>query len=173
MPRVQNNSVATPDSVFLGLHALFNFSYDPCPLNGWDSGTAPNGLEERWGWSTFCNPPYSDPAPWLAKAAIESELYGSNIVFLIPAHVETHYWREHVWPHASQIWICSTGIIFPGYRIKFPMPMAVVIYGHYPDVPQADHNGQLTIDRYCFRVLILREAPRNRNFFSGVALGQQ
>ncbi len=173
MPRVQNNGVATPDSLFNPLHKLFEFTYDPCPLNAYERGEAPDGLQERWGMSTFCNPPYSEPAPWLAWGATQYELYGTRTVFLVPAHIETQYWRQHVWPYASQIWLCTTGVIFPGFKIKFPMPMSLVIYGHYPDVPPLENNEELLVGRYCFRILVLREAPRNRRFFTRSALGQQ
>ncbi len=173
MKRKPNNSVATPDGLFLPLHKMFNFTYDPCPMNFYEQGIAPDGLTERWGLSSFCNPPYSDIPPWVAWGAYQAELYGTKSVFLMPAHIETHYWHAYVWPYASEIWMCWSGVIFPGFGIKFPIPMAVVIYGHYDDLPPRKHNEVLVVGRYCFRVIILRQPPFNRLFYTRSALGQE
>lgn len=129
-----NDSVPTLDTLFSDLDAIFHFDYDPCPLNGLTTVGVPDGLATAWGPTTFVNPPYSDIAQWLAAAVNNLAVYGSRSVVLIPAHVETLYWDKLVTPWASEIWQCVGGLRFEGYKSKFSMPMALVLYGQFDDV---------------------------------------
>jgi hypothetical protein len=65
--------------------------YDPC-------GENPLGLRDFEGlgsWPTdvpvFLNPPYSDPAPWLARAA----KHGGPIVCLVKSDHSTLWWQRY------------------------------------------------------------------------------
>lgn len=156
----KDDSVATPDSLFDQLDAYFGgFTYDPCPLHGLGDSAVPNGLETAWGRTVFCNPPYSDIAPWLFKACLELVEYGTRCVFLMPAHIECHYWDDYVYPYASEIWVCTSGIVFPGFRCKLPMPMSIVLYGDFPQKDRT-HNTPLVLGRYVFRLLFLQQRIR-------------
>lgn len=128
-----NDSVGTPIPLYDDLDAMFSFTYDPCPLNGKDDPNVPNGLEQRWGWTSFINPPYSQIVVWLAWAVYQMYTYGTRSVFLIPAHVETLYWHHYVLEHASEVWFCCTGLRFAGYAEKFSMPMCLIIFGALDD----------------------------------------
>ncbi len=72
---------------------LFSHWYDPCPYNpDYDRGIHGDGLEQAWGWSTFVNPPYSNPLPWVKKAIEEAEL-GKTIVMLLRHDSSTEWYR--------------------------------------------------------------------------------
>ena len=55
-----------------------------------------SGLVASWaGERVYCNPPYSDIAPWLAKAWQESR--AELIVMLLPANrTEQPWWQEYI-----------------------------------------------------------------------------
>lgn len=55
-----------------------------------------DALEDLWsayGRRAWCNPPYSDPRPWLEKAAIEAKR-GVRTTFLLPGDTSTKWWQE-------------------------------------------------------------------------------
>jgi DNA N-6-adenine-methyltransferase (Dam) len=160
--RPPNNTVATPNDLFDALDAFFHFTYDPCPAGGEFDDAVPNGLTARWGPSVFLNPPYSDIEPWMTKAFIEYMHFGTSIVCLMPAHPETQYWVHYVWPVAREIWFCTTGVIFPGYKVKLPMAMCIVVFG-FSDLPAYPFqcNDTLSLGRYRFRIVRLRGLAGN------------
>jgi len=61
---------------------------------GWDDPALPlrtDGLTRAWGPRTYCNPPYSRPGPWVAKAISEARL-GKLIVMLLQNDSSTRWW---------------------------------------------------------------------------------
>jgi len=61
------DSWATPKWVM----ELFKDYYDPCPLNdNWEV----DGLKTEWKNKTYCNPPFSNPLPWVKKAIEENNI---------------------------------------------------------------------------------------------------
>jgi phage N-6-adenine-methyltransferase len=62
---------------------------------------AEEGLERPWGGRVWCNPPYSDIEPWVAKAHQEiSRLVVELIVMLLPANrTEQGWWQRQVEPY--------------------------------------------------------------------------
>jgi len=84
---------------------------------------------EEWRDAGPCwmNPPYSNPAPWLEKAHAVQDAGG--IVFaLIPAALETRYFRDHVTGVADTILILSRRIRFVGATASAKGPNVVAIY---------------------------------------------
>lgn len=67
-----------------------------------------DGLAQSWaGHRVWCNPPYSDIAPWVAKAWAEER--AELIVMLLPANrTEQSWWQELVEPHRDR----------PGSRLR-------------------------------------------------------
>ncbi len=94
---------ATTPEVFDPLHARFGFTIDV-------SAAAHNtkcerfysieedGLQQSWaGETVWCNPPYSNIGPWVAKAWEESD--NATIVMLLPANrTEQLWWQDMVEP---------------------------------------------------------------------------
>lgn len=74
----------TPESWYAALDAEFGFTLDPCRMDEF------NGLTRSWvGERVYCNPPYKDIAPWLAKAR-EAALS----VYLLPSRTGTEWWHR-------------------------------------------------------------------------------
>lgn len=70
----------------------------------------------------YCNPPYSNPKPWLRRAACEA----CEIILLVN-YDATEAWRLYGWP--------ADALCFPDHRIKFigpksgtPRAASAVIY---------------------------------------------
>ena len=65
-----------------------------------DGLTAPAaGLAGDVAW---CNPPWSDVGPWLARCYALSR-QGWRVVALVPLRPSTRAWGAHVWPRASEV----------------------------------------------------------------------
>jgi site-specific DNA-methyltransferase (adenine-specific) len=111
---------ATPKEVYDGLDSEFHFNDDPCPLYGAENTN--DGLVRDWGTSTFLNPPYSNPTPWVEKAYKES-LKGKIVVGLLRGDTSTRWFHEWVLGKAE--------IRFIRGRLKFnnagPAPFASII----------------------------------------------
>lgn|SRR4030043_349400 len=110
----------TPPDLYAELDAEFRFNDDPCPLSG------TGGLDREWGTSTFMNPPYSNPTPWVKKAYEES-LKGKTVVGLLRGETSTRWFHDWV--------IDKSEIRFVKGRIKFngkPAPFASIIVVWWP-----------------------------------------
>ena len=97
------DSWATPKWVM----ELFKDYYDPCPLNNnWEV----DGLKTEWKNKTYCNPPFSNPLPWVKKA-IEENKKGKMIVIMLNVDMTTKWFRELLDNNAH--------FIYFGERLKF------------------------------------------------------
>jgi phage N-6-adenine-methyltransferase len=96
----------TPDSIWLPLHQRYGFTLDVA-ASAENAKTAryftveDDGLARSWaGERVWCNPPYSDIRPWVAKAWQSMNDPGGPspvIVMLLPANrTEQAWWQELV-----------------------------------------------------------------------------
>ena len=136
----------TPPEIFDPLDAEFDFDLDVCaderntkcqffmgPI------VVTDGLKEDWSaWkdtrTTWCNPPFSNLAAWIAKNAEQSKK-GLTCVMLIPARTDTRAWHKFIYDATK--WRFRPGVevrFLPG-RVKFvggehctPFPSCVVIF---------------------------------------------
>lgn len=97
----------TPPEVISRLEAEFGaFDLDPCCRKETAKASMyftenDNGLAHPWLGRVFLNPPYSKPAPWLAKALEETASGRATlIVALLPVRTDTRWFHELVLPHA-------------------------------------------------------------------------
>lgn len=90
-----------------------------------------DGLTDPWPGSggVFCNPPYSNVGPWLARCAAAGR--DRLVVAMVPARTEIGAWHDHVWPSAA--------VVFPRGRPRFVAPDGRV-YG----------NGKVAIALPCW-----------------------
>lgn len=89
----KNDTWLTPP---LLLEALGRFDLDPCCSFRMPWKTARrmiclprDGLKERWVGRVWCNPPYSDPLPWVEKMASHD-----NGIMLLPAKSFETRWGQ-------------------------------------------------------------------------------
>ncbi len=107
-PAGRTDNWFTPMALFEPLHAQYRFTLDPCgdreaPVTQkigrhFSERSGANGLDAPWiGERVFCNPPYSDIAPWVEKAEREILDGCPLVVMLVPANrTEQPWWQKHV-----------------------------------------------------------------------------
>ena len=80
---------------------MFKDYFDPTPLN---NNPTINALEIEWKDKTYCNPPYSNPLPFVKKA-IEESKKGKLIVLLLKMDTSTKWFKELQEAGAHFLWI--------------------------------------------------------------------
>lgn len=90
----------TPDWLYNKLDDIFNFDFDPCPLNA-DF----DGLSIEWGKSNFVNPPYNRILkPKFIQKAFEEWKKNKTCVLLIPSATDTVQFHDLILPESR---VCS------------------------------------------------------------------
>ena len=85
-----------------------------------------NGLEWPWMTWTWCNPPFSNIAPWVRKAWEES-LKGASSAVLIPSSVGANWWKD--WVHdKAHVLLLNGRITFVGQEHPYPKDCALLLY---------------------------------------------
>ena len=112
---------STPTETFSALDAEFKFNDDPCPLGGNE-----NGLLREWLSPCFVNPPYSEIAPWMEKAKLESDA-GKTVVLLVPSRTDTRWWHEYAMK-AAEIRFIRGRLKFGDAKTGAPFPSCVVVF---------------------------------------------
>lgn len=104
---------ALPPEDFAHLNDRFRFSVDVAASEKNAKLTRfytqdDDGLAESWAFErVYCNPPYSNPRPWVEKAI--SEVGAALIVMLLPANrTEQSWWQELIEPQRDK----------PGSRLR-------------------------------------------------------
>lgn len=86
---------------------IVQFDLDPCATKS--TAKAPkyytiddNGLKKKWLGRVFVNPPFSNPLPWVRKAARQVEKGNADVVvMLLPCSMATNWFHEWVLPYAQ------------------------------------------------------------------------
>lgn len=84
--------------------------------------------EKIGGWM-WCNPPFNDIAPWVAKAA-ESSARGASIAMLVPASTGANWWRDYV-HDIAHILLLNGRLTFVGESDPYPKDCALLLYTKY------------------------------------------
>jgi phage N-6-adenine-methyltransferase len=88
-----------------------------------------NSLVQPWNFSPgfgWCNPPFSDLAPW-ARKGYEESLKGARTTMLVPASVGSNWWRD--WTHdKAHVLFLNGRITFVGHEDPYPKDLALLIY---------------------------------------------
>jgi phage N-6-adenine-methyltransferase len=97
----KSDEQTTPRWVFDGLTDIFCFNLDAAATKEnalckmyYDQHS--NGLESRWGSSTWCNPPYSrgQVIQWVSKAADEYLWHENSSLLLLQGDISTKWFRK-------------------------------------------------------------------------------
>lgn len=118
----KNDIVETPKDFYNELDSVFNFDFDPCPIN-----PTFNGLEVDWGQRNFVNPPFSKISEWVQKAVIEQNKNKTSLL-LITFRPNTNYWFQHILPNVKTIIIMRKGLTYKGYERPLPVPQCLVLF---------------------------------------------
>lgn len=123
---------ATPQDLFDKLHAEFHFTLDVCALP--DSAKceyyytpAEDAFKHPWPGVCWMNPPYGrEIGRWMERAFRAPEWWGSTVVCLVPARVDTRWW----WDFASQgeVRFLKGRLKFGGHVNSAPFPSALAIF---------------------------------------------
>src|SRR5438445_12205391 len=111
----------TPSTLYEALNEEFNFTYDPCPIEGED------GLACSWeGNRVYCNPPYGPKV----RAFLEKAKEATLAVYLLPARTDTKWFHEIVLPLANDIRFIKERRHFHN-KGPAPFPSMIVVFnGH-------------------------------------------
>ncbi len=93
-----------------------------------------DGLKQDWrGEVVWCNPPYSDIGPWVAKAAISS----CTTVMLLPPGIDTKWFHDWIWNVKNHCPHWGVQVRFIKGRWKF----------HHPEQPgkQSPKQGNMIV----------------------------
>lgn len=92
-----------------------------------------DSLVQSWTWNletknlwNWCNPPYSNIEPWVAKASIESQR-GAHIAMLVPASTGSNWWAKYVAPSAYITYL-NGRITFVGHKSPYPKDLVLLLY---------------------------------------------
>lgn len=101
-----------------------------------------DSLSQKWYWLAngekwlWLNPPFGKIAPWAQKCREECRhpgpppTTGPLIAFLVPASVDSNWWRDHVHEKA-RVYFLNGRLSFDG-KNPFPKPCALCLYGVEP-----------------------------------------
>jgi len=96
VPKGKGDEIETPPWLFKWLNDIFSFTHDAaCTRRNALAEPIEDSLDQNWGLSNYLNPPYSNPAPFLAKAR-EEQLQGKLTVALVNGDPSTRWWQTYV-----------------------------------------------------------------------------
>lgn len=138
-PGKSEQTVGTPAAFIRAVEAWRGkLDFDLCALPS--NAKAPryftpeqDSLKQNWAalrGRLWCNPPYGDVEPWVAKMAAECGVYNHGIV-LIPASVDSNYWEKYIHRSAAIYWVKGR-LTFDGHPHNFASALALLIYGEPP-----------------------------------------
>ena len=124
----------TPPELFDSLQAeIGKFTWDLCAEKttskcgdryfGIDNGH--DSLEQQWckikGW-LWCNPPYSNPLPWIQKASEGAKL-GAKVAMLLPSDTSTVWFHKYIYKGKNcKFWFLESRVRFLYNGIKQGSP---------------------------------------------------
>lgn len=81
-----------------------------------------DALTIPWKDTNWCNPPYSNIAPWVKKAVYECENHDRKTVMLIPANMDTKWFMDVIHsPHACIVFLVGGRIRFVRADTQLPV----------------------------------------------------
>lgn len=144
----KTQNTETPKDFFTICTRIFDFQYDLAADK--DNFKCTNYLTEKDNslivpWKDlnssyqnvyfWLNPPYSDITPWVKKCS-EYSLERGNVCVLLPASVDSNWYKNYVEPFATMRWL-NPRLKFVGHTTSYPKPLMLAIY----DLEYSGPNG--------------------------------
>lgn len=131
---MSNDEWGTPKWLFDLLDEEFKFDLDVCASKENHKcrkyyTQADDGLTQEWKGACFCNPPYSNQMPWVAKAAYETR-FGtkcSKVVMLLMCDTSTENF-DLCWRNSDKIRLINHRIKFEGAKGSPRFASMVVVF---------------------------------------------
>lgn len=123
----------TPQALFDALDAEFGFDMDVAASHENHKKDTyytieDDGLAQPWCHTNWCNPPYSQIALWVEKAALE-RLNGNTTVMLIPSRTDTKWFHAHIYQKQGvEIRFIKGRLRFSNSKNSAPFPSMIVIF---------------------------------------------
>lgn len=150
----RNQERQTPQYVFDYLNDSFGpFDLDPASSHENAKCYAhftpeEDGLARLWLGGVFCNPPWNNIYPWVAKAIEEVKICRvSRCVMLLPARTDQKWYHELVMQEASAVYFIRGRINYDLPGVKSPgafEPSIVVVFEQHP-AEQRPFYGRMEI----------------------------
>lgn len=136
---MSNDEWGTPKWLYEHLNWIFKFDLDVCASKANHKHKnyytkKDNALTKSWAKSNFCNPPYSDQAPWIKKAIAEAEC-GNASVLLLMCDISTANFRL-CYEKASEIWLINNRIRFDGAKGAPRFSSMIAIFKPHTNEPR-------------------------------------
>lgn len=101
-----------------------------CAEEVFDIRKGQDGLVLPWdGTRVFCNPPYSDVAPWVLRA-VQHAASGGEVLMVVNASTDTTYWQRYILQH-GHVCLLSKRVSFgrPGLtKLTANLQASAVVY---------------------------------------------
>lgn len=123
-PAAIKDSWQTPKEIFNSLFLEFNFSCDVAAdeensFCDFHYDQHDNALNQQWFDTNWCNPPYSNIAPWIEKA-IEQHAFGRTTVMIVPADTSVK-WFKLAYESCNEVRLISGGLSFINAATQKPV----------------------------------------------------
>lgn len=129
----------TPANIVNAVKEMFDIIHlDPCSNEASIVGARVNyilptndGLKDTWNYPTiYVNPPFgSGLKTWVDLCAKANLLYGSEVILLLPAAVDTKWWQDIIFKYANGVCFLRGRVKFIGADSGAPMACALVYFG--------------------------------------------
>lgn len=105
------------------LDSIFNFDYDPCPLNA-----EKNAFYTEWGSRNFVNPPFSFTNAFCQRAVEQARDFDKRSVILSISRVQTRWFQWlYMSGYLKAVVFLRTSIVFEGYNRPLPHGLFLLI----------------------------------------------
>lgn len=98
----------------------FNITFEP-------ENELAEPLDQPWQGFSFAHPPHAEAQMWCEKAAREARR-GAWSVLLLPAVFNSVYWRQVVYPNATEVRVFTCPIKMPTAKKQIVSQMCFVVF---------------------------------------------
>lgn len=118
---------------------LIDYVAEDFPITFFPEQQVEAPLVQDWQGFSFVHPPHAEAQLWVEKAAAEAKK-GRFSVLLLPAVFNAVYWRETVYPEATEIRVFTCPVKLPGAKKQVVSQMCLVVFaGRLPEEAAAQY----------------------------------